>query len=84
MTQRDDVGRVVGGGVQGWELMYTCGGFMSIYAKPIQYCKVKKKKKFKQTKKKSDRVGGYISKHFRFGIRLLSDFSDNSDYNRPY
>ena len=22
-----------GKGVQGWELMYTCGGFMSMYAK---------------------------------------------------
>ena len=32
MTQRDDMGRVVGG-VQGWELMYTCGGFMSMYGK---------------------------------------------------
>ena len=33
MTQRDDMGRVMGGGVQGWELMYTCGGFMSMYGK---------------------------------------------------
>ena len=33
MTQRDDMGREMGGGVQGWELMYTCGGFMSMYGK---------------------------------------------------
>ena len=31
MTQRDDMGRELGGGVQGWELMYTCGGFMAMY-----------------------------------------------------
>ena len=28
-------------GVQDWELMYTRGWFMSMYGKPIQYCKVK-------------------------------------------
>ena len=34
-----------GGGrrVQDGEHMYTCGRFISIMAKPIQYCKVKKK-----------------------------------------
>ena len=34
-----------GGGrrVQDGEHVYTCGGFMLIYAKPIQYCKVKNK-----------------------------------------
>ena len=33
----------VGGrrGVYVWELMYTRGGFMSMYGKTIQYCKVK-------------------------------------------
>ena len=31
MIRRDDVGWEVGGDV--WELMYTCGGFMSMYAK---------------------------------------------------
>ena len=30
-----------GRGVHVWERMYTRGGFMSMYAKPIQYCKVK-------------------------------------------
>ena len=32
-----------GGGrrVQDGEHMYTCGGFILIYGKPIQYCKVK-------------------------------------------
>ena len=31
-----------GGGrqVQDGEHVYTCGGFMSMYGKPIQYCKV--------------------------------------------
>ena len=31
-----------GGGkwVQGGEHVYTCGRFMSMFAKPIQYCKV--------------------------------------------
>ena len=28
--------------VQDGEHVYTCGGFMLIMAKPIQYCKVKK------------------------------------------
>ena len=28
-----------GRGVQDREHMYTCGGFMSMYDKPIQYCK---------------------------------------------
>ena len=31
MTQRDDMGG--GRGVQDWELMYTHGGFMSMYGK---------------------------------------------------
>ena len=30
-----------GRGVQNGEHMYTHGGFMSMYGKPIQYCKVK-------------------------------------------
>ena len=32
-----------GGGrwVRVWDRMYTRGGFMSMYGKPIQYCKVK-------------------------------------------
>ena len=34
-----------GRGVQDGEHMYTHGGFMLMYGKPIQYCKVKKKKK---------------------------------------
>ena len=29
-----------GRGVQDWEHVYTHGGFMLMYAKPIQYCKV--------------------------------------------
>ena len=33
MIQRDDMGWKVGGGVQDWELMYTHGGFMSMYGK---------------------------------------------------
>ena len=33
MTQRDAMGRKVGGGVQDGEHMYTRGGFMSIYGK---------------------------------------------------
>ena len=33
MTQRDVVGREVGGGVHVWEHMYTLGGFMSMYGK---------------------------------------------------
>ena len=33
MTQRDDMGREVGGGFQDWELIYTRGGFMSMYGK---------------------------------------------------
>ena len=37
-----------GRGVQDGEHMYTCGGFILIYAKPIQYCKLKNKIKFKK------------------------------------
>ena len=33
MIQRDDMGWEVGRGVQDWELMYTCGGFMSMHGK---------------------------------------------------
>ena len=33
MIQRDDMGWEVGGGVQDWGLMYTRGGFMSMYDK---------------------------------------------------
>ena len=32
MTQRDGMGREVGGG-SGWEHVYTCGGFMLMYGK---------------------------------------------------
>ena len=33
MTQRDVVGREVGGGVQVWDCMYTRGGVMSMFGK---------------------------------------------------
>ena len=33
MIQRDDMGWEVGGGIQDWELVYTRGGFMSMYGK---------------------------------------------------
>ena len=33
MTQRDVMGREVGGRVHVWERMYTRGGFMSMYGK---------------------------------------------------
>ena len=33
VTQRDGTGREVGGGVQEWEHVYTCGGFMLMYGK---------------------------------------------------
>ena len=33
-------GKGGGRGVQDWEHVYTHGGFMLMYAKPIQYCKV--------------------------------------------
>ena len=33
MIRRDDVGWEEGGGVRVWELMYTRGGYMSMYAK---------------------------------------------------
>ena len=33
MTQRDGMGREVGGEVQDWEHMYTRGGFMLMYGK---------------------------------------------------
>ena len=37
-----------GRGIQDWEHVYTHGGFMLCMAKPIQYCKAKKKKKKKK------------------------------------
>ena len=40
MTQRDVMGREVGG-VHVWEHMYTRGGFMSMYGKTNTVCKVK-------------------------------------------
>ena len=51
-----------GGGmrVQDGEHMYTCGRFILIYAKPIQYCKVKIKfkkiKKWKQATQKKIKI----------------------------
>ena len=30
-----------GRGVQDWEIMHIHGGYMSMYGKPMQYCKVK-------------------------------------------
>ena len=33
MTQRNDMGREKGRGFQDWELMYTLGGFMSMFGK---------------------------------------------------
>jgi len=33
ITQRDGMGREVGGGTQDGEHMYTCGRFMSMYGK---------------------------------------------------
>ena len=33
MTQRDGMGREVGGEVQDGEHMYACGGFISMYGK---------------------------------------------------
>ena len=50
MTQRDGIGREVGGGVQNWEFMYTRGGFMLMYGKTNK--KIKEKVKNKQTTKK--------------------------------
>jgi len=43
----DGTGREEGGGVQDWEHVYTCGGFMLMYGKTntILYSKKKKKKK---------------------------------------
>ena len=41
MTQRDGTGKEVGGRFRmGREHVYTRGGFMLMYGKPIQYCKV--------------------------------------------
>ena len=41
MTLSDEMGREVGGGVQGGEHMYTHGWFMSMYGKKTpEYCKV--------------------------------------------
>ena len=55
MTQRDGMGREVGGGVQTGEHMYTRGGFMSMYGKN-QYNIVKKKKK----QGRGSLVGGHL------------------------
>ena len=43
----DGTGREEGGGVQDWEHVYTCGGFMLMYGKTntILYSKKKKKKR---------------------------------------
>ena len=41
MTQRYEMGWVVGGGVQDGEHMYTHGRLMSMYEKPMQYSNVK-------------------------------------------
>ena len=51
MTQRDGTGMEVGREVQNWEHVYTHGRFMLMYAKPIQYCNLKKKKVKKKNNK---------------------------------
>ena len=48
MTQRDDMGRVVGGGNSCTPMADSC----QCMAKPIQYCKVKKKRRRKEKKVK--------------------------------
>ena len=45
MTQRDDIGRVVGVGIRIGNSCTPMADSCSCMAKPIQYCKVKKKKK---------------------------------------
>ena len=52
-----------GRGVQDWEKVYRigkfCGGFMLMYgAKPIQYCKVKKKKCNLQSRRRGNSKSG--------------------------
>ena len=49
-------GEAGGRRVQDGEHMYTCGRFILIFGKPIQYCKVKlnKIKRKKQNKTKAD------------------------------
>ena len=51
----DGTGREEGGGVQDWEHVYTCGGFMLMYGKTntILYSKKKKKNHNKKNKKKT-------------------------------
>ena len=45
MTQRDDMGRVMGGGFRVGNSCTPVVDSCQCMAKPIQYCKVKKKKK---------------------------------------
>ena len=44
MTQRDDMGRVVGGGIRIGNSCTLVADSCQCMAKPIQYCKVKKNK----------------------------------------
>ena len=48
MTQRDVVGREVGGRVDVWDRMYTRGGFMSMYGKTNTVLQNKVKIKIKK------------------------------------
>ena len=52
MTQRDDMGRVVGGGFRVGNSCTPVVDSHQCMAKPIQYCKVKKRKLKKRNRKK--------------------------------
>ena len=53
MIQRDDMGRVVGGGFRIGNSCTPVADSCQCMAKPIQYCKVKNKEKKKERKKES-------------------------------
>jgi len=56
MTQRDGMGREMGGGFRIGNMCTPVADACCRMAKPIQYCKVKKKKKLKKKRKKKFKV----------------------------
>ena len=73
MTQRGDMGRVAGGGFRVGNSRTPVADSCQCMAKPIQYCKVKKKIKLKKEKEKKIQLSlNQLSLSIFFLILLLN------------
>ena len=70
MTQRDGMGREVGGGFRMANTCTPVANSCQCMAKPIQYCKVKKKKKKKERKKRNRLIDWIIGHRWLMSISV--------------